>query len=497
MSLCVPISEGFALLAHKAALGSSMASGALCSQTGTPDRALLREPIDQVGIALIGGIDPEGVVGYDPGPAPPPPRLAYAAIDRAEDAMATGGDNSTEKTAPSQAELLPSDRAPSVVASENKAPFALDADFDSDNRKGDFTFSGGFSSFEGLNAKASLTIRSLRERQQEVSASTQHSDLQTLFELGFTDARFLGDDALFSARLFYNRLDAVGFTRNVRKSPFEQDSRGLSLYVGKKVANNVSLSTQYRLSKDIIRLDGRNSGQACDPATYSSAICASLGRRTASVLSLGITLDNRDSSTSPRNGVRVRLVQDFAGLGGATRYGRSRVAADGHVPLGGDWQFYVGAEAGVIAGSSRRIPIFDRFYLGGSSLRGFDLRGVGPRLQLAGSGANTLPLDTAIGGRGYYVARVELGIPVGPKLGKTGIKLIVFADVGSVFGGSRRGILPGETLVGNSARPRVSLGAGLGWETPLGMLRVDAARPVVKQAGDRRQTFSISLGSTF
>lgn len=497
MSLCVPISEGFALLAHKAVLGGSMAGSALCSHTGTPDRAKLRDPVDQVGIALIGGIDPEGVVGYDSGPAPHLPHPDHASVDRAQDELATDGGDKARTSAPSQTELLPSDRAPSVVASENKAPFAPDTDLESDNRKGDFTFSGGFSSFEGLNAKASLTIRSLRERQQEVSASTQYSDLQTLFELGFSDARFLGGEALFSARLFYNRLDAVGFTRNVRKSPFEQDSRGLSLYVGKKVADNVSLSTQYRLSKDIIRLDGRNSGQACDPATFSSAICGSLGRRTASVMSFGVTLDNRDSSTNPRNGARIRLVQDIAGLGGATRYGRSRVAADGHVRLGGDWQLYVGAEAGFIAGSSRRTPIFDRFYLGGSSLRGFDLRGVGPRLKLAGSGANTKPLDTAIGGRGYYAARVELGIPVGAKLGKTGIKPIVFADLGSVFGGSRRGILPGETLVGNSASPRVSLGAGLGWETPLGMLRVDAARPVVKQTGDRGQTFSISLGSTF
>lgn len=497
MSLCVPINEGFALLAHKAALGSSVAGTALCAHTGLPDRAISREPVDQVGITLIGGIDPEGVVGFDSGPAPLHPRLPYAAVDRAEDELATGGGVSSRTSAPSQTELLPSDRAPSVVASENKAPFAPDADLDSENPKGDFTFSGGFSSFEGLNAKASLTIRSLRERQQEVSASTQHSDLQTLFELGFTDARFLGSEALFSARLFYNRLDAVGFTRNVRKSPFEQDSRGLSLYVGKTVANNVSLSTQYRLSKDIIRLDGRNSGRACDPATFSSAICASLGRRTASVLSFGVTLDKRDNSTSPKNGFRIRLVQDIAGLGGATRYGRSRAAVDGHVQLGDEWQFYVGAETGVIAGRSSRIPIFDRFYLGGSSLRGFDLRGAGPRLQLSGNGANTVPLDTAIGGRGYYAARVELGIPVAPTLGKRGIKPIVFADLGSVFGGSRRGILPGETLVGNSAKPRVSLGAGLGWETPLGMLRVDAARPVVKQAGDRRQTFSISLGSTF
>jgi outer membrane protein assembly factor BamA len=497
VSLCVPISGGFALFAHKAALGTSMAGSALCSHTSLPDRTAFREPLDEAAVTLVGGIDPEGVVGYDADPAAASPRLAYAAVDGPENAGATGGADDASAAAHPQSNLSPAEREPSAVVNESKVPFAPDADLESDRPKGDFRFSGGFSSFEGLNAKASLTIRSFRERDQELSVTTQHSDLQTRVELGFADARFLTSDALFSARLFYNHLDAVGFTRNNRRSPFEQDSRGLSLYIGKTVAKKLSLSTQYRLSNDIIRLNGRNAGRPCDPAVFGSAICGSLGRRTASVLSFGATLDNRDSTARPKDGFRVRFVQEVAGLGGATRYGRGRVAADGHVPLGGDWQLSLGAEAGFIAGNAKRIPIFDRFYLGGTTLRGFDLRGVGPRLKLAGSGPDAPALDTAIGGRGYYAARLELGLPAGPKLGKTGIKPIIFADIGSVFRGSRRNILPGETLVGNSARPRVSLGAGLGWETPLGMLRVDAARPIVKQAGDRGQTFSVSLGSSF
>jgi outer membrane protein assembly factor BamA len=71
----------------------------------------------------------------------------------------------------------------------------------------------------------------------------------------------------------------------------------------------------------------------------------------------------------------------------------------------------------------------------------------------------------------------------------------LFIDAGSVFGAKENGLLSGEALSGNSAKPRVSVGAGLSLATPVGKLRLDFAKPLVKQPGDRAKIFSISFGA--
>lgn len=490
MTLCMTFREGVALVAHKVAFGSAAPGSVLCGVADNPDLGRDRVPVPASAAGQFGSIDPEGRAGFGDGQAEsrqtegaaPPATMPELESSRVPSGM-TQNPAVTPAETPSRTE---------IAAVESQT-----GEDEAERPKGDLRFSGGFSSFEGLNAKASMTVKGVGDGQQEISARAQYSRLQALGEIGLNDTRFLGGNTLFSVRLFYNRLDAVGFSRNRRNSPFAQESYGLSLYAGRTVAEKLSLSAQYRLSRDDVSLDVRNAGAGCDPTLFGSATCASLGERTSSIASFSLSFDRRDNSLFPSRGVRMRLVQDLAGLGGQARFSRTRLAADGHVRLGGGFTLSLGAEAGVIAGGKdRRVPVFERFYLGGTSLRGFDLRGVGPRLRPAGPGA-IAGADIAIGGRSYYAGRVELSLKPSGSLGRTSLKPVVFADFGSAFNGSKRGLLPGETVTGNSARPRIALGAGLGWETPLGTLRFDAARPVKRQTGDRAQTLSISLGSTF
>jgi outer membrane protein assembly factor BamA len=101
----------------------------------------------------------------------------------------------------------------------------------------------------------------------------------------------------------------------------------------------------------------------------------------------------------------------------------------------------------------------------------------------------------AIGGRAYYAASAELSVSVGGFFEKFGLQPSLFVDAGSVFGAKSNRLLPGEQLFGNSAKPRVSAGVGLAMKTPAGTLRLDFARALVKQSGDRTQAFTISFGA--
>ena len=59
--------------------------------------------------------------------------------------------------------------------------------------------------------------------------------------------------------------------------------------------------------------------------------------------------------------------------------------------------------------------------------------------------------------------------------------------------------IPGykEIFLGNSPKPRVSIGIGVNWISPFGPLRLDLAKAIVKQKGDDTKLFSFNVGTQF
>jgi outer membrane protein insertion porin family len=54
-----------------------------------------------------------------------------------------------------------------------------------------------------------------------------------------------------------------------------------------------------------------------------------------------------------------------------------------------------------------------------------------------------------------------------------------------------------EVFLGNSARPRVSVGIGVNWVSPFGPLRLDIAKALVVQRGDDPKLFTFNVGTQF
>ncbi len=116
--------------------------------------------------------------------------------------------------------------------------------------------------------------------------------------------------------------------------------------------------------------------------------------------------------------------------------------------------FSISGEGGVIKALKSRnlaneddIFLTDRFYLGEPQIRGFDIRGVGPRvirkpLVAPSSGVGALVPTTdqstwtndAIGGDYYYMGRAELEIPLGAGAKDMGLRPSIFMDTGAVWG---------------------------------------------------------------
>ena len=54
-----------------------------------------------------------------------------------------------------------------------------------------------------------------------------------------------------------------------------------------------------------------------------------------------------------------------------------------------------------------------------------------------------------------------------------------------------------ESFIGNSPKPRLSVGIGVNWISPFGPLRLDLAKALLKQDGDDTKLFSFNVGTQF
>ena len=143
---------------------------------------------------------------------------------------------------------------------------------------------------------------------------------------------------------------------------------------------------------------------------------------------------------------------DFAGLGGDTKYVRLFGQASKFWNIGRGFILSVTGQSGYIYGfenvdpGSDPVHLTDRFFMGEADVRGFDIRGLGPRVVRRfydTSDPNNpvlLPIDDkstqddSLGGTAMYVVRTEVEIPMSSGVRELGIRPSVFFDVGSVFG---------------------------------------------------------------
>ncbi|PWS34902.1 outer membrane protein assembly factor BamA [Falsiroseomonas bella] len=205
---------------------------------------------------------------------------------------------------------------------------------------------------------------------------------------------------------------------------------------------------------------------------------------------VGTTLayDVRDSRIEPRQGYLVRVGSDLAGLGGDVQYIRMRGDVAGYIPLErifGEPDYVLALQAGagwLVPWGNDPERIVDRFFLGGDNLRGFALAGAGPR-DLQG--------NDPLGGRLIWTQTTELRFPL-PLPSELGLLGRAFVDVGSLS----ETPYTGPTIVDDAA-PRVGMGVGISWRTPVGLINIDIAQAVVKQSYDETQLIRFGFGTRF
>jgi outer membrane protein insertion porin family len=144
------------------------------------------------------------------------------------------------------------------------------------------------------------------------------------------------------------------------------------------------------------------------------------------------------------------------------------------------------------------VRLLDLFYKGGETIRGFNRVGFGPRDMLTGD---------ALGGDTFWAATTEVRFPLPFIPDDLGMRGAVFADAGSLFGaGATAKSLntqcpAGDPTLGvclaDTKSIRTSLGVSLIWNSPLGPLRLDVAKPITKESFDDTQLIRFGAATKF
>ncbi|WP_110030204.1 outer membrane protein assembly factor BamA [Hoeflea marina] len=350
-----------------------------------------------------------------------------------------------------------------------------------DQPTGEFGVGGGYSNNDGFTATLDITERNFLGRGQFIRASVGGGSDSRTYSLSFTEPYFLG----------YRLAAGFDIFRNTDKSytGFDQTDQGINLRLGIPITEKLALTTAYKLTST----EYEYTSLANIDSNPERAVIADGGRIT-SALSYTLSYNSLDDQKLPREGISAKFTQEYAGLGGDADYLKTTAKATYFHMLSesADMIGQVSVGGGHVMATSGNLRVFDHFFLGQETIRGFDTRGIGPRVF-----DGTTNVDSA-GGTTYFNGSLEVSTPMPFISRDLGLRLNAFADAATLYGSDISATdLDGQTVEGSDMAWRASVGLGLTWASPFGPLRVYYAEPVVKEDGDDIKKFGFGASTRF
>lgn len=452
---------------------------------------------------------------------------------------------------------------------ETEEPDRVDVNFRvKEQPTGEMSFAAGFSSTESYLLDLSVSQRNVRGRGQSASARISTSSLQQILNLQYTEPRLLDRNMSLGASTFVSRLDYS----EVDLGGYTTETIGASGQIGFPLSDRLQLGLKYTLQNDEVDVtdqsividvdsgerltreytinDGDTPGDTSDDIVgvayltpsdvplpddalvvdvcdyrylYRYSLCSSERSEISSIVGYSLFFDMANDPIEPTRGFNLYIGQDFSGLGGDVNFIRSTASTNmyhgfakgivGTLRLSGGYiEPYGTTDATSEFGQTtpQGVRINNRFFKGGSSFRGFDTAGLGPRIvQVAENEDGTTDLSrlNALGGNAFYQASFDLSVPnFLPE--EYGIKTGLFMEAGSV------GLLSdtdkddaieytdtyGRSItqyIEDDLSLRASTGLSVYWDSPFGPIRFDFSHVLKREEYDRTESFRFSTSTRF
>jgi outer membrane protein insertion porin family len=325
---------------------------------------------------------------------------------------------------------------------DNKVDVTLK--FQEQNRN-QITFGAGISQYEGFFGQLMFQTSNFMGRGETFSVSLSAGSRAQNFQVGFTEP-FLFDRNLTGGIDVYRRqIKYIG--------AFTQRSSGTNIVFGFPLKQWTRMFITYSYERarvtDIADAYLDPSLAQYNPYLADTLLLTKGGYRTISKVTPSIVMNTIDNPIFPTTGRRYTVSVDLAGLGGNTNFYNPVVEGVWFFRHTSRTSIGLRAQATYIApfrGSAATLPIYQLVTLGGEySIRGFDIRSIGPRADpylspvtyngapflpgFVGGAVNLEPTLTdsylVIGGNKSLLFNAEYLISIaGP------VRLVVFFDTG-------------------------------------------------------------------
>ena len=320
---------------------------------------------------------------------------------------------------------------------------------------GMFSIGAGYSAQEQAVFMAQVSQQNLFGRGQTLSLSAQLGSSTTNYELSFIEP-WLFDMPLWSKWEIWD-------TEREYDS-YDVSTQGFGTTLGYPLWSYVTGYLGYRLSTNNVR----NVEEGA--STY---IKEQEGSITESSLTGTLTRDTTDDYMFPTRGSKNTISTEYSGglLQGDTDFTKYTGSSTWFFPLPMDTVFGVRGRAGLMQkNGDKKIPIYDRFYLGGiNSLRG--LRDVGPTDPATGD---------VIGGETMACFNLDFIFPL---VKNAGMKGVIFFDTGNTW---ESGYDLGDM--------RRTAGVGVRWYSPIGPLRLEWGHVLDRKGDEAASRWEFTIG---
>lgn len=314
----------------------------------------------------------------------------------------------------------------------------------------------GYGSYDGLMFNFSITDKNVFGSGIDVGANLDYSSKTTRGTLSFYNPRF--NDSTYS-------LGGSLYSKTFEGYDYDEDTKGLSLTVGKKLTRNINTFVSYSLDKT--KLTNLSEGLNRDLYREGNVI--------KSAIIPGISYDSTDDYFVPREGIRAKATYEYAGIGGDVKFFKQYYLLKAYWGLE-DIIFYdlilrFKGQTSFI-NELGYLPINEKLYLGGvNSVRGYKSWSLSPKDNKG----------NLIGGKRMASTSLEASIPLIPT---AKMRLVFFYDKGWV----------GED---NFDISRSGAGAAVEWFSPLGPIQFIFSRALDDKPGDSTSSFEFTIGRRF
>ncbi|WP_332701627.1 outer membrane protein assembly factor BamA [Devosia sp.] len=338
---------------------------------------------------------------------------------------------------------------------------------------GEYGATAGYSTQDGILGEVSLTERNFLGRGQYLRAAIGASQSGRTFDFSFTEPRFMGLKVATGVDV-YHRIDDENSA-----TVYGSQSTGGQLRAGMPLTSDLSATVFVGMERKVIK----------DTDAPTSVLVTNGQEFHKAFVGYTLTWNGVDDVKKPTEGLFATFTQQYVGWDHSLI--RSEARARYYVPLLDDSGIVgsVRGQAGVINDlSGNGVHAVEAFSPGSQLIRGFEGRGLGPRLTNG----------EFLGAVAYAGASAEIQFPIPGVPENYGVSGAIWADAAWVDGVNVPR-LGGNTVDPNSIDVpwRTSIGASLIWDSPFGPLRGDFAHVLNKSTTDRTQVFQLTMSTLF